>query len=421
MLGVLDGNAPSPEAAQTQNEGWPCLDKEALYGLAGDVVRAIGPHTEADPVALLVHFLAEFSCIVGRSPSVTLDGTPNPLLHWPVLVGDTSKSRKGSASKRIGRLYKETFSDYAGGQMRGSLSSGEGLAYAVRDGNEREHDPGVIDKRLYLVQSEFGSMLKVMAREGNSLSGVIRDAWDGEDLAPLTKGSTVRATRPHIVIVGHVTREELIKHLSDTEKANGFANRFVWHAVRRSQRLPFASDPEQAVLEPVREQLRNAVESARTAGAIGLTAEAAEDWRRVYAKLSDGKPGIDGAILGRAEAQVRRVAALYALLDIQTEVAPVHLKAALALWQHAEDSVAWVFADATFPDIENKILRAVVKKGGLADSDISALFYRNVPASQLVKAKTNLAREGCMHAVEITSGGRPLTVWRPGPKLPATP
>jgi hypothetical protein len=28
--------------------------EEAYYGLAGDVVRAIGPHTEASPVALLI-------------------------------------------------------------------------------------------------------------------------------------------------------------------------------------------------------------------------------------------------------------------------------------------------------------------------------------------------------------------------------
>jgi len=423
MKALLDGDAQSTETAHTQSEDWPRLDEEeALYGLVGDVVRAIGPHTEADPVALLAHFLAQFSCIIGNSLSVNLDGSPNPLLFWPVLVGDTGKSRKGSAGKRIDRLFKGAFPDWTGGKMRGSLSSGEGLACAVRDGDGNDPE-GILDKRLYLVQSEFGSMLKVMSREGNSLSGVIREAWDGEDLAPLTKGSPVRATRPHIVIVGHVTQEELVKHLSDTEKANGFANRFVWFAVHHSRVLPLGSNPDQAVLSPVTEHLRHAVKFAKDAGEVALSIDAANDWRKVYTNLSEGKPGIDGATLGRAEAQVRRIAALYALLDRQTEVAPMHLKAALAVWQYAEDSVAWVFAQATYPEIENKILRAVVKKGKLPDSDISALFNRNMPASQLEKAKAHLQEEGLIHDVKLATGGRPRIEWRPGPtpKKPVAP
>ncbi len=45
-------------------EEWPSLDPAALYGLAGTVVRAIEPHTEADPAGLLLCFLA---VAVGRS------------------------------------------------------------------------------------------------------------------------------------------------------------------------------------------------------------------------------------------------------------------------------------------------------------------------------------------------------------------
>jgi hypothetical protein len=96
MEGVLDRDVQTTaEVVELQHDAWPHLDGEALYGLAGDIVKVLGPHTEADPLALHAHFLAEFSCVIGRSPSVTLDGTPNPLLFWPVLVGDTSKSRKG--------------------------------------------------------------------------------------------------------------------------------------------------------------------------------------------------------------------------------------------------------------------------------------------------------------------------------------
>ena len=36
---------------------WPEMAAEAFHGIAGDVVDAIAPHTEADRVALLLHYL----------------------------------------------------------------------------------------------------------------------------------------------------------------------------------------------------------------------------------------------------------------------------------------------------------------------------------------------------------------------------
>jgi len=199
----------------TPREQWPTLDAAALHGLAGDVVELLRPHTEADPVALLASFLAEVGAMLNRAPHLILDGTVHPLLFWPVLVGQSSKSRKGTAGKRIERLLALADPTWTRREFRGTLSSGEGLAFAVRDAQYKEQplmdkgrptgetvtiyvDSGVDDKRLFLVQAEFGAVLRIMAREGNSLSGVLRDAWDGLTLAPMTKANRVRATDPHI-------------------------------------------------------------------------------------------------------------------------------------------------------------------------------------------------------------------------------
>ena len=72
-----------------------------------------------------------------------------------------------------------------------------------------------------------------MSREGNTLSAIIRQAWDSGNLHPLTKNSPIRATDAHISIIGHITREELLRYLTETEQANGFANRFIWLMVYR--------------------------------------------------------------------------------------------------------------------------------------------------------------------------------------------
>jgi hypothetical protein len=39
----------------------------AFYGLTGQIVRLIEPHSEADPMALLIQFLVAFGNCVGRS------------------------------------------------------------------------------------------------------------------------------------------------------------------------------------------------------------------------------------------------------------------------------------------------------------------------------------------------------------------
>ena len=56
-----------------------------------------------------------------------------------------------------------------------------------------ETDPGVPDKRLMIVESEFAGTLTVARRDGNILSRVLRDGWDRGDLATLTKSSPARA------------------------------------------------------------------------------------------------------------------------------------------------------------------------------------------------------------------------------------
>jgi hypothetical protein len=47
---------------------WPRIDHAAFHGLAGDVVRTIEPHSEADPVAILIQVLAFVGNVIGRGP-----------------------------------------------------------------------------------------------------------------------------------------------------------------------------------------------------------------------------------------------------------------------------------------------------------------------------------------------------------------
>ncbi len=418
---ALLNNSSYPQIQHGQPPScWPTLKPEALDGLAGEIVRELDQYTEADPVAVLAHLLAQLSCYIGKSPApeVLLGGVGSPLAFWPVVIGDTSKARKGTAAKEAEGAFERSFPGWSKDQLRGNLSSGEGLAYAVRDAGCEPGDEGIQDKRLYLVQPEFGSMLKLMGREGNSLSGIIRDAWDGVDLAPLTKNSRVRATKPHIVIVGHVTKEELRKELKAVEQCNGFGNRFVWLAVHRSKVLTFPPPRDERRLDELATRLKEVGGFAQNVRSVGWSSDGKDAWASVYPVLSEGKPGYVGALLGRAEAHVGRLAALYALLDQKSEIEACHVQSALAIWEHSEVSAEWIFGHADqIAEQENKLLRELVRSRQLTDSDVSKLFGHNLASDKLGRLKDSLVSQGLAHHETASTGGRPMQIWKSGPRV----
>ena len=196
---------PAPAVAPE----WPVMDSAAYYGLAGEVVRSIEPHSEADPVAILLQFLAAFGNAVGLSPHYQVEGDKHRAKLFVVTSGATSKGRKGTALGRIRQLMAIAAPDWERDNIQTGLSSGEGVIFHVRDpistlgkdGTTEQVDAGVTDKRLMLVTEEFAGALRVMERAGNTLSPVLRDAWGTSKLQTLTKNSPIKATDSHISII----------------------------------------------------------------------------------------------------------------------------------------------------------------------------------------------------------------------------
>lgn len=147
-----------------------------------------------------------------------------------------------------------------------------------------------------------------------------------------------------------------------------------------------------------------------------MTDRAKEGWRAIYHDLSADRPNLVGSLLGRAEAQVMRLAGLYAVLDRQASIDLVHLKAAIALWEYAEASTRLIFGDATGDPVADTIIRAVCTSGELDDSHISSLFSRNLLAARLDRAKATALSTGTVHCIPVKTEGRPRMVWRPGTK-----
>jgi hypothetical protein len=311
------------------------------------------------------------------------------------------------------------------------LSSGEGLIWAVRDAIEKQEpvkekgritgyqkvvvDQGVTDKRLLADESEFAQVLKVLQREGNSLFPVIRQSWDTGNLRTLTKHNPARATGSHISIAAHITLPELVKYLKYTEALNGFANRFLWLCVRRSRLLP---DGGRALdLSPLGTRLNFALAAARNVGMMTRSEAAGRLWHGVYPGLTAERPGLYGAVTGRAEAQVLRLSMVYALLDGSCIIDEPHLRAALALWSYADASARLIFGAEPEDPIIGLVLAKLQEAGaaGMTRTDLHNAFSRNVPAAQLLEAFAKLRDRGDAYAEKVRTGkpGAPAERWFP--------
>src|SRR5262245_58877285 len=113
---------------------WPKpLAQQAFHGIAGEFVRAIEPHTEADPAALLFQFLVGFGNVVGRAPHTIADGARHGCNLFAAIVGVSSKGRKGTSWNHIRRVFEGIEPEWTSKRIQGGLSSGEGLIWGVRD------------------------------------------------------------------------------------------------------------------------------------------------------------------------------------------------------------------------------------------------------------------------------------------------
>jgi hypothetical protein len=445
-----DGNrgATKPQGARTdrtpialssregEDEGpaitpWPVLPEAALHGILGDIVQLATARSEADPAAVLMTALTWAAATIGTGPHFFVGDDRHYARLFAVLVGASSRARKGTSTASVRRLFElaqaqlmQSAPPYPGrlalAVSPGPLSSGEGLVYAVRDASDvlnkdgEPVDAGVSDKRLLVIESELAAPLKAAQREGNTLSAILRTAWDHGNIAPLTETNRTRATGAHINFVGHITQDELRVLLQTADIWNGFANRILWAAVRRTKCVPFAQPmPEEAAAE-LAARLADALRHAFTRGVASFHPGAAKEWIGIYPTLTDDRSGVLGAVTSRAEAQVIRLALLYSLMDPQAQLIEVdHLRAALAVWQFCDESARYIFGEADADPAVNRLM-AALESGPKTRTELNALFSGHLSSDRITDILSRQQALGriTMHRERSTGGGRLFEHWK---------
>src|SRR5690348_8075661 len=108
---------------ETSAREFPVMAPEAFIGLAGEIVKLLEPHTESDPVAVLLNALVCFGNAVGRGPHYRVEGTEHGPNLFCVQVGNSSKARKGTGLDRVKEIFRVADEEWISRRFQSGLSS----------------------------------------------------------------------------------------------------------------------------------------------------------------------------------------------------------------------------------------------------------------------------------------------------------
>src|SRR5467141_417075 len=223
-------------------------------------------------------------------------------------------------------------------RIESGFGSGEAIINRVRDTvveaklNHRTGKfenttiPGVTDKRLCIREGELASIFVLAGKPDARADIVMRDGWDGKPLRNVVKGksregfsNSAKCEEPHLSISGDTTIHELRQKMPVGADENGFGNRFLYVYVHRVKLCPQGS-PESDWTQEIRD-FQEVVQFARTVKHVSMSKRARQWWNDNYSRFEQqGPDGLAGKMTTRAAAHIRRLAMLYALIDLTEEI-----------------------------------------------------------------------------------------------------
>ena len=418
-----------------QESGVPVIGGAAFSGLAGQVVDLIDPTTEASKVSVLVQFLVAFGNACGTKPHYLIGADRHVAREYALIVGRTGTGRKGTSWSPIRKLMTLVDGDWSK-RIRTGLSTGEGLIATVSDVPSKENSDQVTvtDRRLLVIEPEFSSPLRRARREGNTLAGVIRDAWDTGELGTLTRANSMLTSGAHVSVVGHITVPELIRETTSVEASNGLLNRFLFVWSVRSKSLSHPVALRESDLDDMAMRVRVALDMARRVAEMREDRDAWDLWDAIYGKqpgdggLSDHGDGDDeddegnlvDLVCNRRESHVRRLSLIYALLDGSPVITANHLRSAVEVWWFCQQSARRVFGGQSTNGIAERIHAYLRDHGRSTRTEVSRSLAHNLDKSRIDGALASLVKSKRVVCETVNdTGGRPAEMYWLNPDAPS--
>lgn len=394
------------------------------HGVIGDFMRRVEYETEAHPAALAATLLVALGNLIGRGPYTLVSRTRHYVNLFVAIVGNTGAGRKGTGSDVVADCLRLADSHWAERCQSPNLVSGEGVIDALRDRVEKVVpkkdgapgavdtvviDPGVQDKRLLITCAELVSAFKAGNRENSVLSQTLREAWDGKTLRTMAKNAARVATDPHLSIVGHATRQELIKVVRESDIFGGTYNRFLFILSERARLLPHGGNLDD--LGTIPQRIADIVSFARSVDRMQRSAAADRLWESVYEELTTPKgSALTAAVLSRGEAQALRLSMLMALSARRSVIDEEDLLAALDLWRYSAASARTIFGGPA-DGLSTRLLEMIAAEPGISRSKLHRRLGWRVPAVEFVAVLARLRAERLVRCEAVRTNGRLIERW----------
>ena len=352
----------------------PIPSEEIFHGPLGDIVDILDPHTEADPIGVLMSLMTMYSVAIGPEPSVKVGNTNQKLAVWTILAGDSGVGRKGTATgdarmvveKAIPHLFDRT------SHLVSAPNSGAGFVadlhsralqndWVVKKEDEdgEEYVTGLLPGfPALMIVPEMAAVFRTN-RVDTTLSQNLREAWEGGSLSNVTKKESIVVDSPHVGIIGHITPTELETSLSESDSGGGTANRLLWVFVERSKRLKLGGNLTSEELEKAASMFKEAVDfAADFGGTVTLSQEAKKYWLDVvYDEIDDLILSSETVktFAARSIPYAYRLAALYALSCQRTVISVDDLAAAAGIIRYVVESINHITRNFKSADKEQVI------------------------------------------------------------------
>lgn len=379
---------------------FPEMSSHGFFGILKDITDIACKNSEASPISVAISFISHFCAYIGREIYFPIGDYDLHCRPYTLIVGRSGKARKGTSEYFVSRIFKkinEINSSYQLNVHSGGLSSGEGIIHAIRDPSDK--DIGIPDKRLLVIESEFVNVLINCKRESSILSSIIRNAFDGKTLAPLTKHNQIKATDPHIILAAQITEKELISRTAGSaEMSNGFLNRFLFFCVRRDKRIPLPPRTSIDIIDEFAHKINNLLTKVKHSSnkQVRMSKDAEIYWSEHYALYTAEVAGRFGELSSRHDTYRLMFAMIFAILDGRMTIEVIDLERACVWIDYAQESITFIYSNEIDEAkqkgcdtlVEQIIERLKVKS--MTRTELSVSFNRNKKASELKDAVSHL-------------------------------
>lgn len=389
-----------------------------LYGPIGKAVRAVEPHTDADPVGVLAAMLALYSSALNGT--VSMQGG-RPIVVWTVLAGRSAIGKKGTALRVAKGMLAPSIGSFLDSRTEGGISSGPSLTQVLYErGEDTAGTEAGMDDRVLVVDEEWSENLK-RSKRCPTFSTKLRACWDGAAIRHVTKQESMTVVRPSLGFHVHVTPGEWSKYVSASDALGGSFNRLLPVLVEHSKRLPW----DHVDYFPEIPELRDAYAWARrTPRVMQLSKEAGRRWDEIRGVIDDrirDMPESLSCYVERSPEQITRIAAVLTAAEKKTTISRKAIEAAWAFVQYSMRSVEKLVRNAaqptgskpvkSLPDLIRDILSRYRGTDCTATLMLRSLGTRATTAS-LKAAIDDMPDVECIKAESVSGRGRRPVIYR---------